>query len=208
MNDHKICFIICTNHPEKSEKCIFYIQDLEIPRNYSVDIITMAQAESMAQGYQSAMEKSDAKYKIYVREDVNILYKKMLIDMIDIFESNEKIGLLGIAGYNNISKSTIMWEQSNAIGELFVNTRKNSTGKNTYCLYKKVEEPYESVKKIDGHIMITQYDIPWRADIFDGGHFYDASCSLEFIKAGYLVLRNSLHGPVFSYINQINSPHL
>lgn len=30
--------------------------------------------------------------------------------------------------------------------------------------------------------MITQYDIPWREDIFKGWHFYDISQSMEFHK--------------------------
>ena len=41
------------------------------------------------------------------------------------------------------------------------------------------------VKGIGGLIMITQYDIPWRDDIFDGWHFYDASQSIEFIRKGF-----------------------
>ena len=35
--------------------------------------------------------------------------------------------------------------------------------------------------------MITQYDIPWREDIFNGWHFFDVSQSIEFLKKGYQV---------------------
>ena len=35
--------------------------------------------------------------------------------------------------------------------------------------------------------MATQYDIPWREDLFQGFHFYDVSQSLEFQRAGYLI---------------------
>ena len=39
----------------------------------------------------------------------------------------------------------------------------------------------------DGLIMVTQYDLPWREDLFQGWHFYDVSQCLEFEKAGYKV---------------------
>ena len=35
--------------------------------------------------------------------------------------------------------------------------------------------------------MATQYDVPWREDLFDGFDFYDVSQSFEFRKAGYTV---------------------
>ncbi|WP_345943253.1 glycosyltransferase [Bacillus cereus group sp. N6] len=35
--------------------------------------------------------------------------------------------------------------------------------------------------------MVTQYDVRWREEWFDGFHFYDTSQSLEFKKNGYLI---------------------
>lgn len=37
-------------------------------------------------------------------------------------------------------------------------------------------------------MMITQYDIKWREDLFKNWDFYDISQSQEFIKAGYKVV--------------------
>jgi hypothetical protein len=44
------------------------------------------------------------------------------------------------------------------------------------------------VEAIDGLLMATQYDIPWRDDLFDKWDFYDVSQSLEFIRHGYKVV--------------------
>lgn len=41
------------------------------------------------------------------------------------------------------------------------------------------------VNALDGLILMTQYDVSWREDLFDGWDFYDASQCLEFIRAGY-----------------------
>jgi hypothetical protein len=54
--------------------------------------------------------------------------------------------------------------------------------------FKEVEGDYQEVQCIDGLIMITQYDLPWREDLFNGWHFYDSSQSMEFIKSGYKVV--------------------
>jgi hypothetical protein len=55
--------------------------------------------------------------------------------------------------------------------------------------------------------MATQYDLPWREDLFDGWHYYDLSQAQEFRRAGYQVgvfpqgkpwcLHR--HGPVISF---------
>lgn len=41
------------------------------------------------------------------------------------------------------------------------------------------------VQAVDGLLMATQEDIPWRETLFDGWHFYDLSQCLEFRRKGY-----------------------
>ena len=36
--------------------------------------------------------------------------------------------------------------------------------------------------------MATQYDLPWRSDLFMDWHFYDISQSREFVEHGYEVV--------------------
>ena len=44
------------------------------------------------------------------------------------------------------------------------------------------------VEAVDGLLMVTQYDLKWREDIFTGWDFYDASQSQEFLQNGYKVV--------------------
>ncbi|HML34150.1 MAG TPA: glycosyltransferase [Sporomusa sphaeroides] len=48
-------------------------------------------------------------------------------------------------------------------------------------------DEYKIVMAVDGLIMITQYDICWRDDIFNGWDYYDISQCMEFYKYGYQV---------------------
>jgi hypothetical protein len=44
------------------------------------------------------------------------------------------------------------------------------------------------VEALDGLLLATQYDIPWREDLFDGWDYYDVSQCLEMQRAGYQVV--------------------
>jgi hypothetical protein len=52
------------------------------------------------------------------------------------------------------------------------------------------------VEAIDGFFMATQYDIPWREDIFTNFDFYDVSQSKEFLRNGYKVVVPQMGKPI------------
>ena len=47
MNEQKICFIICYNNELYLSECIRYLNYLEIPDGFELDLLTIAEAESM-----------------------------------------------------------------------------------------------------------------------------------------------------------------
>lgn len=53
--------------------------------------------------------------------------------------------------------------------------------------YKR-EDGFWVVEGVDGLLMATQYDVPWREDLFDGWDFYDLSQSCEMRKRGYHII--------------------
>ena len=57
------------------------------------------------------------------------------------------------------------------------------------------EIPYLEVEAIDGFLMVTQYDIPWREDLFTKWDFYDCSQSMEFIRRGYQIVIPNMKFP-------------
>ena len=77
MNPCQIAFIICSNDKQETDECIFYLKNLKIPEGYSVEIIPIYRAISMAEGYNIGMKKTDAKYKVYLHQDtfINALMK-------------------------------------------------------------------------------------------------------------------------------------
>ncbi len=184
IDKNKICFIICYNNNTYLQEALLYIHQLDIPNGYDIDIITIIDADSITSGYQAGMEASDAKYKIYMHQDVFILNKYFLADTISIFKSQPEIGMLGMVGTVNMPKNGIMWSTKERIGALRSCTL-NTT--DDYFDIKSYNADYSYVSAVDGLLIMTQYDIPWRSDIFTGWDFYDASQSFEFLRAGYKI---------------------
>lgn len=182
MNEQKICFILCTNNELYEKECISYIRKLNVPSGYAIQIIPIRGAVSMTAGYNQGMNQSDAKYKIYLHQDVFIIYQDFLTELLALF-TEKSIGMVGMVGSLNFNESSVMWF-GNRIGML----HSNSIFFSDSYLFGEVDGKYQEVEAVDGLLMATQYDIPWREDIFTGWDFYDASQSMEFRRSGYKVV--------------------
>ncbi|MDE7132448.1 MAG: glycosyltransferase family protein [Lachnospiraceae bacterium] len=178
----QICFIICTNDPVYVDECIYYINQLIVPDGYHIDILTVEDAKSMASGYNEAMQHSEAKYKVYLHHDTFIVYPHFLKDILRIFQSDAEIGMIGVIGAPHIPANGIMWDEKR-YGMIY-----EQHIYETVMLSNPCTQPLEEVEAIDGLLMITQYDIAWREDLFDKWDFYDCSQSMEFMRHGYKVV--------------------
>ncbi len=181
MNDKKIAFIYCVNNRQLYEESVRYVRSLHVPDGYEIEIIAIEGAKSITSGYNEAMKKTDAKYKVYLHQDVFIVNRNFICDVIALFEKYPKLGLMGVAGAKTIPNSGVWWESTQRFGKVY----DNQTGKMKMLSFKSTELDYEPVQAIDGLIMITQYDIFWREDLFTDWHFYDLSQCQEFLLAGY-----------------------
>lgn len=201
VNNKKICFIICTNDEVLLKECMLYINQLEVPVGYVTEVVPVKNAASMTSGYNMGMKNSDAKYKVYLHQDVLIVEKDFISKILDIFNSDEAIGMLGMVGNRTIAADGCPWSDGmhRRVGEIYADLIE----RNCYSLFSKAEKPYEEVVVVDGLLMATQYDLPWREDLFQGWDFYDCSQSLEFIKAGYQVVVPYMEKPWCYHDNDI-----
>lgn len=182
MNEKKICFIMCVNDRQYEEECIRYIQHLNVPEGYEVEQLSIWGAPSMAAGYNEGMKQSDAKYKVYLHQDVFVVHKNFIADILSVFQKDE-IGMIGMVGSPVLPKEGVMWA-GERIGKLYTSNVKEAGE----ALIGEVPKPYGEVEAVDGLLIATQADIPWREDLFKGWDFYDVSQSMEFRKRGYQVV--------------------
>lgn len=155
-----------------------------MPDGFDIEAIGIRNAYCMTAGYNKAMNDTDAKYKVYLHQDALIINKNFIYDFLNLFENDRNIGMVGVAGSKIIPTNAIWWESNQKYGKIY----DSHTGIMKELAFFEIDGNFEDVKCIDGVIMITQYDVQWREDIFNGWHFYDISQSVEFIKNGYKVV--------------------
>ncbi len=171
------------------EECLLYLQHLHVPDGFSTDLLTISDAPSITEGYQAAMEESDAKYKIYMHQDVFILYPYFLDSLIQIFQLYSRIGMIGMVGTPSFPSDYIMWSDRLVGGHYkdYYCSQDNIKSCDYHSYRYELSHGLSMVDAIDGFLMATAYDIPWRTDLLDGWHFYDVSQSFEFRKQGYRI---------------------
>ena len=179
MDDNKIAFIICSNDEIQQKRCISYINALKVPDKMVCEIITVDDSEGLCHAYEQAGLKSDARYKVYLHHDTYIVNRNFIADMLACFSRHKRAGMLGMIGRKNFINRECLY-QNEHFGAL-VENRGNDTI--TYSHYSRKMD--EKVLHIDGLLMMTCVDIPWRDDIFHGWHLYDVSQSLEMDRKGY-----------------------
>lgn len=183
-DESKICFIICNNHEQDLEECLLYLSLLEVPEGFETELFVIENSETLAKGYNEGMQASNAKYKIYLHPNALVVETKILQKLIDLFESDKQIGMIGSVGSASLPKDAIMWH-GDMCGKVY---RAADWNKSCHTEIAEVENGYREVEVIQGDFMATQYDLPWREDILDGWSFHDVSHSFEFQRAGYKVI--------------------
>ncbi|MCL4514653.1 MAG: glycosyltransferase family protein [Firmicutes bacterium] len=190
------CFITCVNDERLYPICEKHLDALRIPTGYTIEKIKIVGATGMSEGYNEAMRSSDARYKIYLHQDTFILEPDFLFKILDIFQ-NPHVGLIGMIGSNKLPVTGLwfhdwrhqygqVWEYRRPGGFLGLFSKKRT--KLLTRGWNRVTKPYVPVLVVDGLLMATQYDIPWREDLNFGFLYYEGPQCLEFIKAGHLVV--------------------
>lgn len=182
---HKICFIICTNNEQYLRECLLYISLLAVPRGYETEVLTIQDAPSMTAGYNEGMRTSNARYKVYLHQDTFIVEKHFIRKLLTVFQSDPQIGIVGMIGAEHLSGDAVMWHEERC-GNFYRLDELQKDGLIDGIV--RLKSGVKEVEVVDGLLMATQYDLPWREDILKGWDFYDVSQCLEFRRAGYKIV--------------------
>ncbi len=184
MNEKKMAFILCVNDDSWFRECQLYIMQLEKPEDFEIEVLAVQEALSMAGGYNEGMAASDAKYKVYLHQDVFIINRRFIFDILQLFEEDD-IGMIGIVGVPKMPKDGVMWHNMRYgnLHDLPILERQFEIRP-----IRPIEGTYMEMEAVDGLLIATRADIPWREDVFKKWDFYDASQSFEFRKRGYRVV--------------------
>lgn len=180
---NKLCFITCVNDERKYEECLLYLRHLQLPEGMKAEYLAVRDAPWMTAGYAAAMEQSDAAYKIYLHQDVCLFKRDMLLLLLHIFRAHPEIGMIGLSGCTKLPTSGIWW---NTAGDVYGMVAQGIRPDYVDLVrYDAMQGEWHQAEALDGLFLMTQYDLPWRQELFRGWHFYDISHCMEFRRAGY-----------------------
>ena len=184
LNQNAFAFITCVNNDDWYNECQLYLRHLTVPDDFTVEFIPVRNAKSMTGGYNSAMQLSDAKYKVYLHQDTLVVNKNFIADLLEIF-ADPTIGAIGMIGCRNLPRSGVWWDGLRTYGRVLHACEPESVV-DSHC--SEPDAPIVDVQSVDGLFIATQYDLPWRTELFDGWHLYDTSLCMEMQRAGYRVV--------------------
>ena len=163
MDERKIEIIIHATDEAACQRLIQSLETVVVPENFDAAIQPVTGEEKYF-AYDTAMRSSDAKYKIYIDERAVVTNENFLIELLDIFR-DERIGAVGTSGAIELSTHGVSLTSS-----------------------KRTDENYRGeVEVADGFFFATQYDLPWRHDLFKDNFFGGQAQSVEFKRAGYKI---------------------
>ena len=84
------------NNEAQYAACVRHIDALQVPLGYSAEKIAIFGAASMAEGYQRGMEASTAYYKIYLHQDLYLVHRDLLSELLYLFRTYPRLGLVGV----------------------------------------------------------------------------------------------------------------
>src|SRR5690606_36782077 len=84
LDDRAVAFVTCVSEPTQYLWCRRYIEALEIPDGFRVEVHVALGAKGLPSAYNAVMRRSNAKYKVYFHQDVSLLQRRMLYDVLDI----------------------------------------------------------------------------------------------------------------------------
>lgn len=194
LDENKICFIACVNDAAQYDEALASWKRLRVPPGMTVESLVVSEAASMTEGYQQAMEGSDAKYKIYLHQDVWITDADFLVTLVREFRQHQEYGLAGAVGVRRMPGNGIWWE-----GKKLGSIRDQLTGELRDYRYQVDPVHSQQAAAVDGLLLATQYDVPWRTDLFAGWHFYDLSQAYEFRRLGFQTVVLPQSGPLCTH---------
>lgn len=161
----KIIIVILSDEEDNErEVCIESLKDLKVNDDYEVSLIGGQLSNQLkASDVYNAIKKDYAyDYIVILRDNICILDNEFLVKILDIFATDENIGVLGIKGAEKLSDDGIVDKSDKIYGGYYYLNDKQEP------ILKQYEQPvgkYEEVEAISGNLMVVRGNVPMRPDI-------------------------------------------
>ena len=180
MNDKKIA-VIAQRIGAGHSAMWSHLGEIDVLQGYEVELIEVPSGGAVAATYQRAMKASDAKYKVYLSSGSILLRPSFFHDMLQLFVQDPSIGVMGLVGTEQLSTTGMLENSAFLKGKFLFSDGNHFDGVN-------IEKTSEDVMVVGGYLIATQYDIPWRKDLFHTNCLWAEAQCIEFKRKGYRVV--------------------
>ena len=101
--------------------------------------------------------------------------------MLQLFVQDPSIGVMGLVGTEQLSTTGMLENSAFLKGKFLFSDGNHFDGVN-------IEKTSEDVMVVGGYLIATQYDIPWRKDLFHTNCLWAEAQCIEFKRKGYRVV--------------------
>lgn len=101
MKEKNVAFFVRKSDEVRYAVCLESLQALHLPSGYEAELFTLTTERPYAAQANRAAELSNAKYKIYINDDVRLVRRQLIEDLLAVFE-DASIGMVGALGSQSL----------------------------------------------------------------------------------------------------------
>ena len=99
--EKKVAFFVRKSDEALYSTCLESLQALHLPAGYEAELFTLAAGKPYAVQANKALALSDAKYKIYINDDMCLVQPRLFGELLAIFK-NTAVGMVGAWGSQSL----------------------------------------------------------------------------------------------------------
>lgn len=184
-----ISIIICSRTPKITDTLRSNIVETIGVEHEIIFINNSDNQYSIFQAYNIGLSKSKENIVCFIHDDIQFNTPNWGKIVIEIFNQNQNIGLIGVAGTKSKTKMPSAWWDCPE-EDLFININQYlRNGKKEYWHKGFTNNNIEDVVIIDGVFMAAKKDVSISFNSkLTGFHNYDLNLSFEYLKNGYRIV--------------------
>ncbi|MCI6231631.1 MAG: glycosyltransferase [Selenomonas sp.] len=179
MDENKIILIVYKHDEAAYQRLAKQITLLQPPvlhgRLLTIELAAVAGTGNKAAAYNAAMEQSDARYKVYLDDDILFLHPALLQMIVQAFDTTERAGMIGIWGSSLPLHGDFRHAQKNYGHYVW---RDPQNGKNHH-VFGAPGVWFQRVQAVDGSCLATCVDVPWDEEVDEAFLATAHACALR-----------------------------
>ncbi len=153
--EKKIAVLLHKSREGRYEICMESLRNMNWPDGYEAELFVITQDRPYAVQVNEIMTAADAKYKIYINDDLCLVHPQMIEEMLNLFQ-DDSIGMIGILGSTSLPVSGSVMDSPYKSGAVYIPSEKDLSE----LRFHETSEAAD-VRFLLPSLFATQRDVPW-----------------------------------------------